>query len=50
MKEIPTVKIKRGADFAVMNKSDFDADKMELYDAPKKAKAKAKTKAEKEKV
>ena len=45
MPNIPTVKIKVGQDFAIITKSDFNPDSMELYDAPKKPKAKAKAKA-----
>ena len=49
MPAIPTVKIKAGKDYAIINESDFDPATMELFDAaPKlKAKAKAKPKAKK---
>ena len=49
MPNIPTVKIKVGKDFAIINESDFDSATMELYDAPKKPKAKAKDKAKAQK-
>ena len=47
MVAIPTVKIKAGKDYAIVNKADFDPETMELFDepAPKKAKPKAKPKA-----
>ena len=47
MASIPTVKIKSGKDYAIVNESDFDPATMELYEepAPKKTKPKAKTKA-----
>jgi len=48
MRQIPTVKIKSGEDFALVNESDYDPDTMDLFDepAPKpKAKPKAKQKA-----
>lgn len=45
MPQIPTVKIKAGKDYAIINESDFDPAKMELFDAPApKAKAKLKVK------
>lgn len=46
MVAIPTVKIKAGKDYAIVNESDFDPETMELFDepAPKKAKAKPKAK------
>jgi len=49
MPAIPTVRIKAGKDYAIINESDFDPATMELFDAaPKpKAKAKAKPKAKK---
>ena len=41
MPSIPTVKIKSGKDFAIINESDFDPKTMEKYKSPaKKAKAK----------
>jgi hypothetical protein len=46
--QIPTVKIKAGKDYAIVNESDYDPDTMDLFDepAPKaKAKPKAKPKA-----
>ena len=48
MAGIPTVKIKAGKDYAIVNESDYDPDTMDLFDepAPKaKAKPKAKPKA-----
>lgn len=48
MTQIPTVKIKSGKDYALVNESDYDPDTMDLFDepAPKaKAKPKAKPKA-----
>jgi hypothetical protein len=47
MASIPTVKIKSGDDYALINESDFDPETMELYEepAPKKTKPKAKPKA-----
>ena len=48
MAQIPTVKIKAGKDYALVNESDYDPATMELFDepAPKaKAKPKAKPKA-----
>ena len=48
MASIPTVKIKAGNDYILVNESDYDAATMELYDepAPKpKANPKAKPKA-----
>ena len=48
MASIPTVKIKSGDDYAIVNESDFDPETMEWYDAPApkaKAKPKAKPKA-----
>tara|TARA_Y100000310_G_scaffold323433_1_gene383753 strand:+ start:457 stop:606 length:150 start_codon:yes stop_codon:yes gene_type:complete len=49
MVAIPTVKIKAGKDYVIVNESDYDPATMELFDAaPKpKAKAKAKPKAKK---
>ena len=44
MSVIPTVKIKAGKDYAIINESDFDAATMELFDAAPKPKAKAKVK------
>ena len=44
MASIPTVKIKSGDDYALINESDYDPETMELYDAPE-SKAKAKPKA-----
>ena len=46
MVAIPTVKIKAGKDYAIVNEADFDPETMELFDepAPKKAKAKPKAK------
>ena len=48
MASIPTVKIKSGDDYAIVNESDYDPETMELYEepAPKaKSKPKAKPKA-----
>ena len=48
MPTIPTVKIKAGKDYAIINESDFDPATMELFDAPApkpKAKLKVKPKA-----
>ena len=46
MAEIPTVKIKAGKDYAIVNESDYDPDTMDLFDepAPKTATAKPKAK------
>lgn len=45
MPQIPTIKIKAGKDYAIINESDFDPAKMELFDAPApKAKVKLKVK------
>ena len=45
MVQIPTVKIKAGKDFALVNESDYDPKTMELFDEPApKAKAKKKAK------
>jgi|TARA_R110000796_G_scaffold19933_4_gene59622 hypothetical protein len=42
---IPTIKIKSGKDYALVNESDFDPETMELFNEPdRKAKAKPKTK------
>ena len=46
MAQIPTVKIKAGKDYALVNESDYDPATMELFDEPApKAKAKAAPKA-----
>ncbi len=48
MPKIPTVKIKAGKDYAIINESDFDPATMELFDAPApkpKVKLKVKPKA-----
>ena len=47
MASIPTVKIKSGDDYALINEADYDPETMELYEepAPKKTKPKAKPKA-----
>ena len=48
MAQIPTVKIKAGKDYALVNESDYDPDTMDLFDEPApKAKAEPKAKAKK---
>lgn len=48
MAQIPTVKIKAGKDYIIVNESDYDPDTMDLFDEPApKAKAEPKAKAKK---